>query len=1023
MKIQTSIKNKIAASIFYTLATQFYFGQSNIPVIKSPQAYAIEKFGNIPVSLNAGSVSYDVNLFSYEDIYNGNSYNIGLKYYGTGFVPAKKSNYVGLDWSLDIGGSISREVRGLPDDFFSDWPEKPGLYGYLEGVKTSNKTNNDIYNQNYNQLPAGNGGIGIKTGTYSFELEPDKFSFNFMGNSGYFFIGNDMKPIIVSDNKNLKIDVSGISSKQPLNPIQTNGAQCKTNPTSIIITDEKGIKYYFGGNYENLEISYNLLPKNISENPFVITSWNLFKIEYPNSNILEIKYRTFTPSLTDRNFCRFNSGNILNLQEPFLLMFDHNIIFKQEISTTNSNYNTSSGNLIYDGTIYWGNTSSYSDGSTTTFSATKKSFPSSVMLNGKNLVTFDFERFNNSAANNIPSLKLKNITFYDITGNNIVKDINLNYYRYKDYFFLDKVKMFRMQPLSTDYLQEYSFDYYSKNALPDENTGLIDYWGYFNNRPRMNMVPNFTINKNTGDYTITDNTREADPSLCSIGLLKSIIYPTKGRSEFIYEPHQYSEKIDRNSSSQFKNILIQSSGIVSGGRINKIINYSNDGTLIGNKEYRYISNYSPNTSNIKSSGILSNYYRNAIYTRAQTSFSTYENLNAYSDNVIESAMNSFPVQYSEVTEIENNKGYTKYYFTDYKMYPDTPDFKSVDNNLSDVNTNYFPANMGNVNLPYRSNNYKRGKLYKQEIYDQNFTKLKSSVTDFIDISEVLPNNFATYVADRLRTKYFFKLFGGSFSPSQSINDEVFANNTISAKSEYTYQSANGLNLSKVRNTNSDGIITETNYQYAHDKGNQKLINANIVDTPLEISVVEKQNINDGGKLISKTETKYENLYPSEIFPSSLVSYDIQNNTASTQVTYDMYLNGNLQQYTTKEGVPVTLVWGYNDTKVIAKIEGIDWAHAYSTVMVTATAKSDLDVDAASEQTLITALDNLRKNSTFSNTQITTYTYNPQVGITSITPPSGIREVYIYDTANRLKEIRQDNATGKLIKEFRYNYKN
>lgn len=242
-------ERKILKSIFLTLSAPLYFGQNNIPVIKSPQTYNIEKFGNIPISLNTGSVSYDVNLFNYDNIYNGNSYNIGLRYYGTGFVPAKKSNYVGLDWLLDIGGSISREVRGLPDDFFSDWPEKKGLYGYLEGVKTSNKTSNDIYNQNYNQLPSGNGGIGIKTGAYSFEIEPDKFSFNFMGNSGYFFIGNDMKPIIVSDNKNLKIDVSGISSKQPLNPIQTNGAQCQTNPTSIIITDEKGIKYYFGGNY------------------------------------------------------------------------------------------------------------------------------------------------------------------------------------------------------------------------------------------------------------------------------------------------------------------------------------------------------------------------------------------------------------------------------------------------------------------------------------------------------------------------------------------------------------------------------------------------------------------------------------------------------------------------------------------------------------------------------------------------------------------------------------------------------
>jgi len=1026
MKKQLNRNRKIILSILCLFGISFYSGQ-NIPTIKSPQTYNIEKFGNIPVSMNTGSLSYDVNLFNYEDIYNGNGYNIGLRYYGTGFVPAKKSNYVGLDWSLDIGGSISREVRGLPDDFFSDWPKSQGLYGHLEGVKTSNKTNDDIYNSNYPLWTSGSGGIGIKTGTYSFEIEPDKFSFNFMGNNGYFFIGNDMKPIIVSDNKNLKIDISQLSSRQPLNPQLTNGSKCLTKPTTIIITDEKGIKYYFGGNYENLEISYNLLPQTV-ENRFTITAWNLYKIEYPNSNVLEIKYRTASVNIVDRNFC-IDRDDIINMKEPQLLMFDRNMIFKQEITATNGNYNTSSGSLLWDGTIYWGNSSSYSSGATTTYSATKKSFPDSVLLNGKTIATFNFERFEKYLGYTIPSLKLKDIVFYNISGNQIVKQINLDYYRYKDYFFLDKVKMYKKDRLSSDYLQEYSFDYYNKNTLPDENTGLIDYWGYFNNKPRMNMIPNFTLNKNTGDYVITDNTREADPTLSSIGLMKTITYPTKGKSEFIYEPHKYSEKIDRNSSSQFKNILIQSEGIVSGGRINKIINYSNDGTQIGTKDYKYISNYSPNGASIKSSGILSNFYRNLTYVRTQTPFSTSEELNAYSDNFIETSMNSFPVLYSEVTEIENNKGYTKYYFTDYKMYPDSPDYKAVDNNLSSLDVNYYPANIANINLPYRSNNYKRGKLYKQEIYDQNFNKLKSSNTEFIDISEVISNNFTTYVTDRLRTKYFFKLFGGSFSPSKTISDDILNNNLLSSKSEYFYQSANGMNISKVKSTSTDGKITETNYQYAHEKGNQKLINANIVDIPLETSVLEKQNISDAGKIVSKSEVKYDNL--TNIYPSTALSYDLQNGIPSTEVTYDLYdMKGNLQQYTTKNGVSTTIIWGYNQTQPIAKIDGVKLSDIQQSFIDSIVNASDIDALAISngdEASFLSVLDTFRNN--LQNYQISTYTYDLSIGIRSITAPSGIREVYIYDRANRLKEIKQElkNANGsleyKILKEFNYNYKN
>ncbi|WP_159477321.1 hypothetical protein [Chryseobacterium sp. 18068] len=269
----------------------------------------------------------------------------------------------------------------------------------------------------------------------------------------------------------------------------------------------------------------------------------------------------------------------------------------------------------------------------------------------------------------------------------------------------------------------------------------------------------------------------------------------------------------------------------------------------------------------------------------------------------------------------------------------------------------------------------------------------------------------------------------TYNPGASviIKKQYLNGQVLSSKTENEYVSAFDNNIGRGNLLTSkvsypDASITETKYQYSFEKNNIPLINANIVGIPLETKVVKKQNDLDSGKILSQIETKYNNLYPSELFPSSLVSYNIQNNNANTQITYDMYLNGNLQQYTTKEGIPVTLVWGYNDTKLIAKIEGITWANAYSTVLVTAIAKSNLDNDQASEQTLITALDNLRKNIAFSNTQITTYTYDPLIGITSITPPSGIREVYIYDLANRLKEIRLDNAAGKIIKEFKYNYK-
>lgn len=249
-----------------------------------------------------------------------------------------------------------------------------------------------------------------------------------------------------------------------------------------------------------------------------------------------------------------------------------------------------------------------------------------------------------------------------------------------------------------------------------------------------------------------------------------------------------------------------------------------------------------------------------------------------------------------------------------------------------------------------------------------------------------------------------------YYPSQQSVSQV-TNNTYNTR-DY---------LIKKSMSSPDNSITESTYQYAHEKNNTKLINANMIGIPLETSVLKKQNAAETGKTISRTETRYDNA--ANLFPSSVVSYDLQN-TASTEITYNQYdSKGNLQQYTTKDGIPTAIVWGYNQTQPIAKIVGATYAQVSSLAAAIISA-SDLDAaNPSNEAALIIALDDFRKDSTMVNYQISTYTYDPLIGVTSITPPSGIREVYLYDSAGRLKEVREGSQTGKLLKEFKYNYKN
>jgi len=249
-----------------------------------------------------------------------------------------------------------------------------------------------------------------------------------------------------------------------------------------------------------------------------------------------------------------------------------------------------------------------------------------------------------------------------------------------------------------------------------------------------------------------------------------------------------------------------------------------------------------------------------------------------------------------------------------------------------------------------------------------------------------------------------------------------SNSYVETKSLITY---NNKYLPSIRKTTyPDTSFSETNYNYAQEKGNQLLIDKNMVEIPLE--VITTKTSNGVTKTISKTETIYPTLLPDSqignfVLPKSVKTYDLSDNSSAfTEVTFDKYdQKGNLIQYTTKEGTPVSVIWGYNSTLPIAKIEGVQYDNIAMYVNdIISTSNYDA-LNPTNEQALLTAEDNLRKNANLVNYQITTYTHDPLIGATSVTPPSGIKEYYQYDTTNRLEKIVDNN--NKILKEFNYHY--
>ncbi|MCQ4142699.1 hypothetical protein, partial [Chryseobacterium sp. EO14] len=168
--------------------------------------------------------------------------------------------------------------------------------------------------------------------------------------------------------------------------------------------------------------------------------------------------------------------------------------------------------------------------------------------------------------------------------------------------------------------------------------------------------------------------------------------------------------------------------------------------------------------------------------------------------------------------------------------------------------------------------------------------------------------------------------------NQSVVSKNYMENNIvlTDTSSLTYESEYG-NLKSERKTDANGEIVEKKYQYASELNNQKLLNANFVGIPL---IQETFNSKNGiTKRLSKTELKFDN--PAHSWATSSLDYDVITGNTETVMTIDKYDNfGNLLQTTSKSGIPTTLVYGYNNTQIIARIQGITYDELQNLNLVT-----------------------------------------------------------------------------------------
>ncbi|WP_409416742.1 DUF5977 domain-containing protein [Flavobacterium sp. PS2] len=249
-------------------------------------------------------------------------------------------------------------------------------------------------------------------------------------------------------------------------------------------------------------------------------------------------------------------------------------------------------------------------------------------------------------------------------------------------------------------------------------------------------------------------------------------------------------------------------------------------------------------------------------------------------------------------------------------------------------------------------------------------------------------------------------------------------NLVTVK-KYNYNSLKHFLLTSETITNSKEEALETKYFYPQDPQMasepfvKELIAQNRVGVPLDVQTFRR------GIKLSEQKTVYDK----SIATSNLLlpSYILENKGTAAlnpvtdkKISYDFYDDrGNLLQYTQDGGTPTSIVWGYDKTLPVAKVDNIAYKNI-QTYLVNGVQNAS-SWDKGTEGDMIIALNRFWYGySGLYNTLITTYAYKPLVGISRMRDINGTMTYYDYDDFNRLKFVKDNDQN--VLQAYFYNYK-